>query len=208
VLGAAVLAAVPLAAFGASEHTNADTILVGSIAGTTGAYGSTGVAMVNGAKLAVADVNAKGGVLGKKLSLESYNDQASATLSSQLYQKLVSHGAVAVLGSGDTGPATAAMAQRLKVPNIGAVDDAGLTIYPKGPSQPPFDYVWRTRSPGARARRTTRRSTARRSRSCTTRPPTGSAARPASSSPTRARPRRSSSTTRSARTGRRAPRSA
>jgi len=141
-LGAAVLAAVPLAAFGASEHTNADTILVGSIAGTTGAYGSTGVAMVNGAKLAIADVNAKGGVMGKKLSLESYNDQASATLSSQLYQKLVSHGAVAVLGSGDTGPATAAMAQRLKIPNIGAVDDAGLTIYPKGPSQPPFEYVW------------------------------------------------------------------
>jgi branched-chain amino acid transport system substrate-binding protein len=142
VLGVAVAAAVPLAAFGASNHTNADTILVGSIAGTTGAYGSTGVAMVNGAKLAVADVNAKGGVMGKKFALESYNDQASATLSSQLYQKLVSHGAVAVLGSGDTGPATSAMAQRLKIPNIGAVDDAGLTIYPKGPSQPPFDYVW------------------------------------------------------------------
>jgi branched-chain amino acid transport system substrate-binding protein len=142
VIGAIATVAVPIAAFGSTTKRNADTILVGSIAGTTGAYGSTGVAMVNGAKLAVADVNAKGGVLGKKFRLESYNDQASATLSSQLYQKLVSNGAVAVLGSGDTGPATSAMAQRLHIPNIGAVDDAGLTIYPKGPSQPPFEWVW------------------------------------------------------------------
>jgi ABC-type branched-subunit amino acid transport system substrate-binding protein len=134
---ACVAVAVPV-----SSSSAAGTILVGSIAGTTGAYGSTGVAMVNGAKLAVEDVNAKGGVLGKKFRLESHNDQASATLSSQLFQKLVSAGAVAVLGSGDTGPATSAMAQRLHIPNIGAVDDAGITIYPNGPSKPPFEWVW------------------------------------------------------------------
>ena len=93
------------------------------------------MAMVNGAKLAIADLNAKGGALGKKFTLQSYNDQASATLSSQLFQRLVSAGAVAIAGSGDTGPATSAMAQRLQVPNIGAVDDAGLTIYPNGPSE-------------------------------------------------------------------------
>jgi ABC-type branched-subunit amino acid transport system substrate-binding protein len=131
-----------MAADAGTAKTDADTILVGSIAGTTGAYGSTGVAMVNGAKLAVADLNAKGGALGKKFSLQSFNDQASATLSSQLYKRLVSAGAVAVAGSGDTGPATSAMAQRLKIPNIGAVDDAGITIYPNGPSKPPFEWVW------------------------------------------------------------------
>ena len=60
--------------------------------------------MVNGAKMAVADLNAKGGALGKKFTLQSYNDQASATLSSQLFQRLVSAGAVAIAGSGDTGP--------------------------------------------------------------------------------------------------------
>jgi branched-chain amino acid transport system substrate-binding protein len=141
-VGAALAAAVPIAASAATTHRNADTIVIGSIAGTTGAYGSTGVAMVNGAKLAVADLNAKGGALGKKYSLQSFNDQASATLSSQLYKRLVSAGAVAVAGSGDTGPSTAAMAQRLHIPNIGAVDDAGITIYPNGPSKPPYDWVW------------------------------------------------------------------
>jgi ABC-type branched-subunit amino acid transport system substrate-binding protein len=139
---AAVVAAMASGAGASSGASSADTILIGSIAGTTGAYGSTGVAMVNGAKLAVSDLNARGGVLGKKFVLQSYNDRASATLSSQLFQRLVSAGAVAIVGSGDTGPATAAMAQRLKVPNIGAVDDAGLTIYPDGPSGKPFEWVW------------------------------------------------------------------
>ncbi len=145
-LGAALVAVVAAAvAVSASAGTTRDSggsILIGSIAGTTGAYGSTGVAMVNGAKMAVQDLNSQGGALGKKFTLQSYNDQASATLSSQLFQKLVSAGAVAVAGSGDTGPATSAMAQRLQIPNIGAVDDAGMTIYPNGPSKPPFSWVW------------------------------------------------------------------
>src|SRR5581483_5084150 len=139
---AVVAAAVAVSASAGTDRTEGGSILIGSIAGTTGAYGSTGVAMVNGAKLAVQDLNARGGALGKKFTLSSYNDQASATLSSQLFQKLVSAGAVAVAGSGDTGPATSAMAQRLHVPNIGAVDDAGMTIYPNGPSKPPFEWVW------------------------------------------------------------------
>jgi len=141
-LTAIVALAVALSASAATRHADADTILIGSIAGTTGAYGSTGVAMVNGAKLAISDLNAHGGALGKTFRLQSYNDQASATLSSQLFQRLVSAGAVAIAGGGDTGPATSAMAQRLHIPNIGAVDDAGITIYPNGPSKPPFDWVW------------------------------------------------------------------
>jgi branched-chain amino acid transport system substrate-binding protein len=142
VVVAAIAATVAIAAAASTSRSSGGSILVGSIAGTTGAYGSTGVAMVNGAKMAIDDLNARGGALGKKFTLKSYNDQASATLSSQLYQRLVSAGAVAVAGSGDTGPATAAMAQRLHIPNIGAVDDAGITIYPNGPSKPPFEWVW------------------------------------------------------------------
>jgi ABC-type branched-subunit amino acid transport system substrate-binding protein len=34
------------------------------------------------------------------------------------------------------------MADRLHIPNIGAVDDAGLTIYPNGPAKPPLPWVW------------------------------------------------------------------
>ena len=31
---------------------------------------------------------------------------------------------------------------RLQVPDIGAVDDAGITIYPNGPAKPPLPWVW------------------------------------------------------------------
>src|SRR6476661_3680696 len=113
IVAAAVTATVALAATAATSRSSGGTILVGSIAGTTGAYGSTGVAMQNGAQMAVDDLNAKGGALGKKFKLEAHNDQASATLASQLFQRLV-----------------------------GAGDDAGITIYPNGPSKPPLPYVW------------------------------------------------------------------
>ena len=85
---AALVASTALVA--AATHADAaDDILVGLIAGTTGAYGSTGVATVNGATLAVEKINAAGGVLGRKIKLESYNDNASATLSGQFFAKLV-----------------------------------------------------------------------------------------------------------------------
>jgi branched-chain amino acid transport system substrate-binding protein len=135
-------AAIPLAASASATGSGANSILIGSIAGTTGVSGSAGVAMVDGARMAVADLNARGGVLGKQLVLESADDQGSATVAAQLYVKLVADGAVAVVGSDDTGPATAAMAQRLHVPDIGAVDHAGIAIYPDGPGTPPLEWVW------------------------------------------------------------------
>ncbi|RVB54280.1 ABC transporter substrate-binding protein, partial [Mesorhizobium sp. M7A.F.Ca.CA.001.06.1.1] len=71
---------------GGTIQTNAaDDYLVGLIAGTTGAYGSTGVATVNGSQMAVDEVNAAGGVDGHMFKLDAHNDNASATLSGQLY---------------------------------------------------------------------------------------------------------------------------
>lgn len=129
---------------GGGGKADGGTILVGEIAGTTGAYGTTGQAMVNAGQMAIDDINAAGGVLGKKLSFQWYNDNASATTSSQLFRKLVSAGAVAIAGSGDTGPTTAAESDRAKIPNIGAVDDGGLTVYPNGPDKPPYAWVFDT----------------------------------------------------------------
>lgn len=125
-----------------ADTANTKPILVGLIAGTTGAYGTTGVATVRGAQLAVEKINAEGGVLGRALKLEWYNDDASATLSGQLFAKLVSNGAVAIAGSPDTGPVTAQLATRYKIPTIGVVDDGGLTVNPDGPSSEPNPWVF------------------------------------------------------------------
>lgn len=136
-LAATALLAAPLHAEDAKKP-----YLIGLIAGTTGAYGSTGIATQHGAELAVEKINAQGGVLGHPLKLESYNDNASATLSGQLYAKLVSAGAIAIAGSPDTGPVTAQLATRYKMPTIGVVDDGGLTVNPDGPTAAPNPWVF------------------------------------------------------------------
>jgi branched-chain amino acid transport system substrate-binding protein len=142
---AASLMATTAAMAGTAAHAdsaNNAPYLIGLIAGTTGAYGSTGVATVNGAQLAVDKINAAGGVMGHPLKLESYNDDASATLSGQLFAKLVSAGAIAIAGSPDTGPVTAQLATRYKIPTIGVVDDGGLTVNPEGPDGPANPWVF------------------------------------------------------------------
>jgi ABC-type branched-subunit amino acid transport system substrate-binding protein len=141
ILGTVVSVLAALAAAG-SASADEKPILIGLIAGTTGAYGSTGVAVVNGAQLAVDKINAAGGVMGRPLKLDAHNDNASATLSGQLFAKLVSDGAVVIAGSPDTGPTTAELAMRYKIPTIGVVDDGGLTVYKDGPDGPANPWVF------------------------------------------------------------------
>lgn len=127
-----------------SGSSDGGTILVGGIAGTTGAYGTTGQAVFNGTQVAIDEINKNGGVLGKKLKFEGHDDGASATTSSTLFNKLLSEGAVAIVGSPDTGPTTASLSSQKKIPVIGAVDDGGLTVYPQGPDKPPYPYAFST----------------------------------------------------------------
>jgi branched-chain amino acid transport system substrate-binding protein len=139
----ALMAATALCGVGSQVRAAGnESYLIGLIAGTTGAYGSTGVATVNGAQMAVDKINAAGGVLGRQLKLDPHNDDASATVSGQLFEKLVAAGAVAIAGSPDTGPVTAQLATRHKVPTIGVVDDGGLTVNPEGPTSAPNPWVF------------------------------------------------------------------
>lgn len=138
---AVLLAATALGGLTAQSYA-ADDYLIGLIAGTTGAYGSTGVATVNGSQMAVDEINAAGGVNGHMFKLEAHDDNASATVSGQLYEKLMSQGAIVIAGSPDTGPVTAQLAERHKFPTIGIVDDGGLTVNTKGPTEPPNAWVF------------------------------------------------------------------
>ncbi|HUZ21562.1 MAG TPA: ABC transporter substrate-binding protein [Acidimicrobiales bacterium] len=129
---------VGLSAAGAASKP----IVIGAIAGTTGAYGSTGQAVINGTQMAVAKINASGGVLGRQLKLVWGNDGASATTASLDFKKFVSEGAVAMLGSPDAATTTVALADSTHLPDLGAIDDGGPAIYPHGPSKPPAPWAW------------------------------------------------------------------
>ncbi len=125
-----------------SASASTKPIIIGAIAGTTGAYGSTGQAVINGTQMAVAEINAKGGVMGRQLKLVWGNDNASATTSALYFKKFVSQGAVAMLGSPDTATTTVALANSMKIPDLGAIDDGGPAIYPNGPSGKPAPWAW------------------------------------------------------------------
>lgn len=118
------------------------TILIGEVVGASGAYAAIGENMINAGKLAVAQINSSGGLNGSQVAIQSYDDQGNPTQGAQLVQKVVSAGAVAVVGSGDTGPATAAESGKLHVPDVGIVDGGGPTVYPNGPGTTPLKWIF------------------------------------------------------------------
>ena len=125
-----------------ARPTASSTILIGMVSGTSGAYSSGAIALLDGALLAVDDLNHRGGALGRRFTLQSYDDEAQPALAAKLFERLAGAGAVAILGSADAGPATAAAADQLKVPDLGVLDDSAATIYPDGASRPPLPWVW------------------------------------------------------------------
>ncbi len=146
IAGVAAAAAMVLAgcSSGGGGGAGGDTILIGGIAGTTGAYGTTGQAAFNGAQLAVDEINAAGGINGKQVKFDGQDDGADATKASQLFNKYISDGAVAVIGSPDQGPTIAALADQKKFIVLGPVDDGGVSIYPNGPGTDPYAYAFST----------------------------------------------------------------
>lgn len=76
-----------------------DTILVGEFASLTGKEATFGTSSHEGTQLAIEEINAAGGVLGKKLELKTEDDQSKAGEPANVVNKLISKdGVVAVLG--------------------------------------------------------------------------------------------------------------
>lgn len=144
VIALAVVTAALAGCADGSGGSGGDEIVIGGIAGTTGAYGAVGIAVINGTQMAVDEINEAGGIDGRQIKFVWDDDAADATKSSQLFQQFVSDGAVAILGSPDTGPTTAALGDQMQIPVLGAVDDGGLTVYPNGPDEAPFAWTFST----------------------------------------------------------------
>jgi branched-chain amino acid transport system substrate-binding protein len=98
-----------------------DPILIGVMGGTTGAYGNIGTQAQQSALLAQDKLMAQGGILGRPVVVEAVNDNGDGTLAGQLFQKFVSKGAVAIVGSPDNGPVTAQLVDRYHILDIGLV---------------------------------------------------------------------------------------
>ena len=136
-LAAALAAgALALTACGGSDSSGGSSdgdIMIGSVHPLTGALAGVGALMNDGAKLAVADVNAAGGIKGldgRKLTLGEGDSKGAADTGQSEAQRLISDGAVALVGTyqSDVTANVSAVAERSRVPLVidVAVDDSIL----------------------------------------------------------------------------------
>ncbi|MCK5164050.1 MAG: ABC transporter substrate-binding protein [Desulfobacula sp.] len=117
-----------------------DTIKIGFNAPLTGFAASDGKSSTFGAKLAVKQINEKGGVNGKMLELVVYDDQAKASQSIPISNKMIGQDKVVVGISGSySGPtrSAAGIFQESNIPYISA-----YAIHPDITKA--GDYVFRT----------------------------------------------------------------
>ena len=97
----------------------AEPILVGSLHDQSGPLGASGVPMVDALMMAVEEVNAAGGLLGRPVKLVNYDTQSSIQMYSQYAQELALKDKVAVVHGGITSASREAIRptfDRYKIP--------------------------------------------------------------------------------------------
>src|SRR5580698_5934988 len=122
----------------------ADPIKIGVDGPFTGGSSSMGVSMRDGVRLAITEINAAGGVLGRQLVAVERDDEAKNERGVQIAQELVNKEKVtAVVGYINTGVALASerFFQEAKIPVMNNV--ATGSIVTKQFTDQPDNYVFR-----------------------------------------------------------------
>ena len=139
------LAAIVLAA-GVTAAAAQDSIKVGVIQPLTGAFAASGNYVANGAKIAADEINAKGGVLGKKLELVIEDNKSNPTEAAAVAEKLIVRDKVPVMmGAWGSGFTLAIMPKLMeyKVPMLVETSSAGKITTSGNP------YIFRISPPSA-----------------------------------------------------------
>jgi branched-chain amino acid transport system substrate-binding protein len=122
----------------------AEPIKIGVSGPFTGGSAPMGVSMRDGVKLAVAEINAKGGVLGRQIQLVERDDEAKNERGVQIAQELINKEKVAAtVGYINTGVALASQRfyQEAKIPVMNNV--ATGSIVTKQFADQPENYIFR-----------------------------------------------------------------
>ena len=129
ILGAMLLA-------GASQ---AQTVRINGLVELSGTGATSGTNFDNGIKLAVKEINAAGGILGRKVDYVSYDTQSQPGVAKALAQKAVDENAYVVMGPVFTGSIMVSMAEtrRAEIPNFTGGEGASIT-------QQGNPYIFRT----------------------------------------------------------------
>src|SRR5919197_3906332 len=138
------IAALALGLIGSAAAQS--TIPVGLVQPLTGAFAAAGTDVTNGAKIAADEINAKGGVLGKKLELVIEDSKSNPTEAAAVAEKLIVRDKVPVLMGASASTATLAVMPKLmeyKVPMLVETSSAGKITTSGNP------YIFRISPPSA-----------------------------------------------------------
>jgi branched-chain amino acid transport system substrate-binding protein len=139
-----LLAAVAVAA--SSQLLAAEPIKVAVTAPLTGGSAPMGVSLRDGIKLAAAEINAQGGVLGRQIQLVERDDEGKNERGAQVVQELINREhVVAALGIVNTGVALASQRfyQEAQIPVITGVATGTLVTHQFVPPEHAENYVFR-----------------------------------------------------------------
>jgi len=90
------------------------TIKIGVVQPLTGPFAAAGTDVVNGARIAVDEINAKGGVLGQRLELVVEDTKSNPTEAASVTEKLIIRDKVPVLMGASASTATLAVMPKLR----------------------------------------------------------------------------------------------
>lgn len=124
---------------GSSAGFAQDTIKIANIVEMSGPGTTSGVMFKNGVEMAIKEINAAGGILGKKITYTSEDTQSNPGVAKGLAQKAVDNNVFAIFGPVYSGSIMVSMAEskRGEVPNFTGGEAASIT-------QQGNPYVFRT----------------------------------------------------------------
>ncbi|MFZ6848221.1 ABC transporter substrate-binding protein [Undibacterium sp. RuRC25W] len=124
----------------------AEPIKIGVSGPLTGGSAPMGVSMRDGVKLAVAEINAKGGILGRQLQVVERDDEAKNERGVQVAQELINkERVVATVGYANTGVAIASQRfyQNAKIPVMNNVATGSIVTKQFVGPEFPENYIFR-----------------------------------------------------------------
>ena len=124
-----VLTGIAALAIGRAGAKAADPVRIADVAELSGSGATTGVNWKNGADLAVREINAKGGILGRPIEIQHLDNQSNPGVSRGLVQKALDGEPYALLGPVSSGAVKASqdVARRAKVPEFIGAEAADLS---------------------------------------------------------------------------------
>lgn len=131
---------------GGQSSSPSGPVKIGTIGPLTGPASTYGIGEQNGIQMAIDEWNAKGGLLGSKISMEVRDDKSDpSTSTTQALQLVQSDGVNALFGPviNSCVLAVAQISDQLAVPVVGTLGATTPVVYPNGPSKAPYPWVYR-----------------------------------------------------------------